>query len=713
MTYCLVLLIADGYDFGVLLRRSQFPVWQRLAFVRRCHSAMMFDSPSSLYWLALAVPVVVFYILKIRLRRQPVSTVMFWQQVLDEQNPRSIWQRLRHLVSLLFQLALLSLLVLALADPYFFWEVRSARRIVLVIDNSASMNATDIKPSRLAEARRQAGQLIAGMRHRDEVALVAAGTQPQVIVGFTGRQRTLGDAVDALPATDGPTDLADAIALGQRLLGERQDGKRPEVIVLTDGQRLGSEQASATSAGSPPATEPEPLAPGSPPAATGAATSRSGTEVAGEVVIRIIGERSANVGITQFQVRRSLIDPLGYEILAEVTNASDTPAECRFEIDLASPSRGAAEPIDVVPLKLEPGGKWSQVFEKTSAEGGHLVARLNHKDPLAVDNEAWAVLPRREIQPVLLVTAGNLFLQKVFEASPLVKLTVVAEAPETIPAGTVVVYHRTAPAKLPPGNVFVIDPANSSDVYTIGEPLENAIVTKQDKDSPLMSHVRFDNVVMPEARKLTPAQPELVQVLAAAISTDPLFFAVTRPEGKVLVLTVNLDKGNLPLLTAFPISVGNALHWFAGNKSDLRESLAAGSLATVTSSDFAASPQGKDLILVSPAGLRRPLPMNGDKVTLGPLDHCGIWRIEAVPVATGKDPASAASPPEPLLEIACNLASSAESDLRPPDELLSKNVKPSPVLAGIGSHPIWFWMLLTCLVFTSMEWALYQRRVIS
>ena len=74
---------------------------------------MLFDSPSSLYWFGLAVPIVVFYILKIRLRRHAVSTVMFWRQVLDEQNPRSIWQRLRHMVSLLLQLAMLALLVLA------------------------------------------------------------------------------------------------------------------------------------------------------------------------------------------------------------------------------------------------------------------------------------------------------------------------------------------------------------------------------------------------------------------------------------------------------------------------------------------------------------------------------------------------------------------------------------------------------------------------
>lgn len=656
-----------------------------------------------MYWFGLAVPIVIFYILKIRLRRQPVSTVMFWKQVLDEQNPRSIWQRLRHFISLLLQLAMLSLLVLALADPYFFWEVRSARRIVLVIDHSASMNATDVKPSRLAEARRQAEQLIASLRHRDEMAVVAAATQPQVVVGFTGRQRTLSDAVQALSPSDGPSNVSDAIALGQRLLGERQDGKRPEVIVLSDGRFTGVENylakpdSDTEASGQVNQISPESTHPGTSP-----------------VTVGVIGERSDNVGITQFQVRRSLIDPLGYQILAEVTNSSDHAVDCRFEVDLVSASREAAEPIDVVPLKLEPGGKWSQVFEKTSADGGHLIANLKHDDALALDNVARAVLPKREIQPVILVTSGNLFLEKVFEVNPLVKLTVVAEPPESIPAGTLVVYHRIVPPKLPAGSVFVIDPANSSDVYTVGEQLENAIVTKQDKDSPLMAHVRLDNVVMPEARKIVPAQPERAQVLAAAISTDPLFFAVERPEGKLLVLTVNLDKGDLPLRTAFPIAVGNALHWFAGNKSDLRESLAAGSLTTVTNNDFARLPRGKELVLISPAGNTKLLPVNADKLTLGPLDQCGFWKIDEVSTASNsgatRKPDGTATP---LLEIACNLASSTESDIRPPEELLSKKVTPSPVMAGIGSHPIWFWLLLLGLGLSSIEWCMYQRRVIS
>jgi hypothetical protein len=110
---------------------------------------MSLAAPLALAWAALAVPIVIFYILKIRLRQVPVSTTIFWQQIYDEKQPRSLWQTLRHLLSLLMQILLLLLLVFALAEPFFTWEVLQARRLVLIVDNSASMNATDVAPSRM------------------------------------------------------------------------------------------------------------------------------------------------------------------------------------------------------------------------------------------------------------------------------------------------------------------------------------------------------------------------------------------------------------------------------------------------------------------------------------------------------------------------------------------------------------------------------------
>ena len=74
-------------------------------------------NPAGLWLAALAAPIIGLYILKIRLRREPVSTIQFWRRVFEEKKPRSIWQRLRHWVSLALQLLFLLLLTGALADP--------------------------------------------------------------------------------------------------------------------------------------------------------------------------------------------------------------------------------------------------------------------------------------------------------------------------------------------------------------------------------------------------------------------------------------------------------------------------------------------------------------------------------------------------------------------------------------------------------------------
>lgn len=643
---------------------------------------MSFANPTALIWAALAVPIVIFYILKVRLRRVPVSTVMFWRQIFDEQPPRSIWQHLRHLLSLLLQLVFLSLLVAALAEPFFTWEVLEARRLVLVVDNSASMNATDLPPTRLNRAQQAGARLIDGLRFRDEMAIVAAGTEPQVVCGLTGHQRTLHEALAALPGTDGPTSVADAVALGRRLLGDQPHAK---VIVLSDGCWPEAEKLAQ----------------------------------AADVLLIPFGGRTGNVGITRFQVRRSLLDPIGYQVLAEVVNCSDEPVDFRIAIDLNG------EAVDVVPLKLQAGGMWTQVFEKTSAEGGRLVATLEHADALAADNRAWALLPRREMQPVTLVTAPNVFLEKVFEANPLVELTVLRKLPSgSRKPGAITVYHRQVPARLPAGPVFVIDPAVACDLWTLGEKIANPIVAKQDKDSLLMAHVRLDNVLMPEARQLTFLKEP--HQLVAALGGEPLYCAIDRPEGKVLVLSLNIDRGDLPLRTAFPILATNALAYLAGHAGELRESLATGAVTEVelgegggwrvadggtgeeAGSGKTGQNQSTDLALWTPGGQSRPLPKHVSKATVGPLDQCGVWSVGPSSPSETK----AGQQPAPLLEIACNLANRAESDLRTPDSLLAAETT-MLALAGFAVRPIWYYLVAAAWLLTVVEWFLYQRRWIS
>ena len=621
-------------------------------------------NPGALFLAALAVPIVVFYILKIRLRRVPVSTLLFWQQIFEEKKRRSLWQRLRHLLSLILQLAFLCLLVFALADPIFRWQQARARRIVVVVDNSSSMNAGDVLPTRLDAAKAEGLKLIDGMRLGDELAIIAAGAQPRVACGLTDHERTLREALESIVPVDGPTRVGGAVALARRLLSDSE--KIRKVVILTDG----------------------------------------GFEGAGDLARQddvewiSVGKKTGNVGITRLQARRSLLDPIGYEILVEVCNASDEPVSVRLELDLDD------DPIDVVPLNLAPGEKSVQVFEKTSADGGRLRATIDRKDSLPADNIAWAILPRRGRQKVSLVTPGNLFLEKVFEAIPLVDLEVIkvapdAPAPAVALAAPISVFHRKVPDVLPMGNVLVIEPERSSPFWQLGEAIHNPVVAKQDKDSPLMQHIRLDNVVMPEAHKLMLRVPG--RVLAESAGGDPLYAVLGRPDaenGKVVLLTVDLDKSDLPLQTAFPIMMSNLLNWFGGTKGELREAIAAGGVAEVELTGTAKD--GAEILLTAPDGRQRKidLPAGATKVTVGPLDRTGIWSVISRSLrSTGGS--------EVVTDLACNLADRRESDLRPEGGLPERR---QGLAAGLAVRPIWYYLLVSALMLTCWEWFLYQRR---
>ncbi len=54
-------------------------------------------NPSALLLLLIALPITLLYVLRVRLRRAPVSSLMFWQKALADQPPRAFWQRFRHL----------------------------------------------------------------------------------------------------------------------------------------------------------------------------------------------------------------------------------------------------------------------------------------------------------------------------------------------------------------------------------------------------------------------------------------------------------------------------------------------------------------------------------------------------------------------------------------------------------------------------------------
>ena len=103
---------------------------------------MNFDNPSGLWLLSLGVPILAFHFYKGRIRKMPVPMLLFWEQVIVEEERRTALKRLRHWASLLVVLAALVLLTSAVSGPNVKGFTRPRMRYALLLDNTPGMAAS-------------------------------------------------------------------------------------------------------------------------------------------------------------------------------------------------------------------------------------------------------------------------------------------------------------------------------------------------------------------------------------------------------------------------------------------------------------------------------------------------------------------------------------------------------------------------------------------
>jgi Ca-activated chloride channel homolog len=217
---------------------------------------MGFLVPAGLALAALALPIVLFYMLK--LRRQParVSSLLLWQQVLQDRQANAPWQRLKRNLLLLLQLIILALLVMALARPYLSVQARVQGNVVLLLDASVSMQATDVAPSRFDAARRIALDLIERLEPDDAVTLIAVEQTPHILTPATTDRDRLRRALVAARASYGPADWQAALTLAAA-----NAASLPEATVTIVSDGAFAAQGEAAAADFPPLAGPVGLSP--------------------------------------------------------------------------------------------------------------------------------------------------------------------------------------------------------------------------------------------------------------------------------------------------------------------------------------------------------------------------------------------------------------------------------------------------------------------
>jgi Ca-activated chloride channel family protein len=150
--------------------------------------------------------------------------------------------RLRAL-PLVLLLAALTAMIVGVARPHATVSVpREDATIVLAVDVSRSMKATDVRPTRLDAARFAAKAFLARVPEKFRVGVVSFATRAAVAVPPTQDRALVADALDALRPGEG-TAIGDAVALSLRLgaTGTAKGEPPPPraIVLLSDGARDG------------------------------------------------------------------------------------------------------------------------------------------------------------------------------------------------------------------------------------------------------------------------------------------------------------------------------------------------------------------------------------------------------------------------------------------------------------------------------------------
>jgi hypothetical protein len=134
---------------------------------------MTFEHPQGLWLLALGVPILALHFYKGRIRKMPVPMLLFWEQVIVEEERQSAFKRIRHWASLLLTLCALVLLTSAVSLPNVKGFTRPKGRYALVFDSAAGLAA--------AEAGGRTRAELALDKARDFLATLAYGDQASAV----------------------------------------------------------------------------------------------------------------------------------------------------------------------------------------------------------------------------------------------------------------------------------------------------------------------------------------------------------------------------------------------------------------------------------------------------------------------------------------------------------------------------------------------------
>lgn len=539
-------------------------------------SPIQFASP--LGWTAWAVlagipvGIIALYFLKLRRRPVQVPSTLLWRRSLEDLHVNSLFQRLRRNLLLFLQLLFVLLAMLALAGPRIKGSGARGQRHILAIDNSASMSATDIAPSRLARAKEEAKKIVASMTSNDLAMVISFADRASVVASYTGNRSLLAARIDSIAPTQATTSLRDALQVAAGLANpSKQIGEgaaassvaTPKLTIFTDGDFPDVEGFSLGN------LEPNVIVLGPPPPPLASVANPTDTRTKQQ-------PPSDNVAILALQARRNEERPDEYQIFGRVHNYRAEPVNTEAKLLRRDPAKPAAPGtlVDAIALAIPARSDQSFKFDLPDSGAADLEVALDVADALAFDNHAFALIGEPRKAQLLVVTAGNRYLVDTLRTpttAQMADVQIIAPAdlkndpvPRDLKAGRydLVIFDQVQPDASPEANTLYFGALPPGPAYAKSRIIESPIILDWDVSHPLMQYIRDLPTVA--IQKAISVEPPSGSAILMESDKGPLAFVAPREGYADAVVTFGLMDGksfntNWYNKYSFPLFLFNSL----------------------------------------------------------------------------------------------------------------------------------------------------------
>lgn len=614
---------------------------------------MHFLAPLGFIFAASIPVVIVFYLLKRKRVLKLVSSTLLWQKYLAETQASAPFQKLRKNWLLILQIILLALVVFALARPYFASKARPSQLRVVILDASASMQATDESPSRFEKARSEALKWVDSLAGEDQMVILQAGANTEVKQSASSEKAALRRAIQACVCSDGPTRLVPALKMAESLVRDLDPKTNPEIHLFSDGAvpELNEFENKAL-----------------------------------PLIYHRVGNSANNLGITALDVRSNPEDGTQRAIYASVGNFSTNSQETDVELLLDD------RLVETRPVTIPPGETSPQVFLAKQSRDGVFTLRLTAKDDLAVDNQASIVSLLPKPVKVLLISQGNRLLERALRSVAGVELATATDLTDPATGFDFVVLDNVSPTIWPKGNVLAIHIMNTNWIPDLKRVEAPAIVDWK-ANHPLLRYAGFDNVQVVES--LTAKTPAWALSVVEA-PEGPLVVAGDLGRQRIIWIGFDTLESNWPLRVSFPIFIANAVDWL--NPANARSGqllVKSGDAFRLGLAEPATSAQ-----MTMPGGQSKALPIDAaaNELVFGDTFKQGVYRLRLGTNDT---------------TFCVNLLDAAESNIKPREDVqLGKYTKVAATTKQRTNMELWRTIAALGFIALLIEWWYYHRRTV-